>query len=69
MRAVVRLMAVRNMLPAVVAQAVALLETTSLVSVIGVMEVFRSATVVNVHAESLRRPFPRKVSVTRLRLR
>lgn len=47
MRHVVLPQAVRNMLPAVVAQAVALLKTTSLVSVIGVMEFFRSATVVN----------------------
>lgn len=47
MRHVVLPQAMRNMLPAIVAQAVALLKTTSLVSVIGVMEFFRAASVVN----------------------
>ena len=39
--------AVRNMVPALIAQLVALFKTTSLVYVIGIIEFFRAATIVN----------------------
>ena len=47
MRSVVLPQALRNMLPALVARFVALFKSTSLLYVIGVIEFFRAATIVN----------------------
>src|SRR4029434_6840591 len=47
MRAVVLPQALRNMLPALVARFVALFKSTSLLYVIGVVEFFRAATIVD----------------------